>query len=206
MPQDSIAYTITVKNSGTASATSLAVIDTVPLFLTVVPGSITGAGVLVGRIITFAPFTLASGDSLLLSFTAIIDTNIPDQAAVNNVARIDANGIVEHVTVSFTASNRPNMSLAKSADKLTPLPGDTVTYTITYSSVGTGIATNVVITDTIPNHTAYVPQSVTLNGDLKTDEPDGDEVVVSGVLVQITLNTNLRPSQGGIVRFKVRVQ
>jgi uncharacterized repeat protein (TIGR01451 family) len=205
VPQDTIAYTITVRNTGPVQAASVSVVDTVPLSLTVVPGSISGGGVLAGRIITFAPFTLIPGDSVKLTYTVTIDTSIQDQSSVNNIARITASGIVQLVNVAFTASNRPIMSMTKTADRLTPLPGDTVLYTIAYSNIGTGTATNVAIIDTISNTTSYVPQTVSLNNIPQTDQADGDEVVVSAGVVRVSLNVDLKPGQGGTVKFKVRV-
>ncbi len=206
VPLDTIAYTVTVKNSGTVTAASVAVTDTVPLFLSVVPGSLSGGGVLSGRVITFSPFSLIPGDSLRLTYRATIDTNITDLSSVNNIAKIAANGITQLVNAAFTVANRPNMLLTKNADKLTPLPGDTVQYTVTYSNNGTGIATSVVIADTLSNRTSYAVQSVILNGAAKTDQADGDEVFVSGAIIRVTLNVNLRPGQGGTIKFKVKVQ
>jgi uncharacterized repeat protein (TIGR01451 family) len=98
------------------------------------------------------------------------------------------------------------MVMAKSADRPTPLPGDTVLYTITFSNTGTGIATNVVLLDSIPLHTAYIPQSVTLDGSPQTDEADADGVTVDAQAIQVTITGEIRPGQGGTVRFKVRVQ
>jgi uncharacterized repeat protein (TIGR01451 family) len=84
--------------------------------------------------------------------------------------------------------------------------GDTVEYTIDYTNIGTGIATNVQVTDTIPQHTTYIPQSVILNGTAKTDQPDGDEVECDGIIIHVALQQNLQPGAGGILKYRVRVQ
>lgn len=42
--------------------------------------------------------------------------------------------------------------------------GDTLTYTITLQNTGNIPATNVIITDSIPTGTTFIPGSVTING------------------------------------------
>jgi uncharacterized repeat protein (TIGR01451 family) len=45
-------------------------------------------------------------------------------------------------------------------------PGDEIIYTITYNNTGTEAATDVVVSDPIPEGTAYIPGSATEAGDL----------------------------------------
>ena len=55
-----------------------------------------------------------------------------------------------------------------------PVPGATVTYTITVDVTTAGTASAVVITDPIPANTSYVANSLRLNGGALTDALDGD--------------------------------
>lgn len=55
-----------------------------------------------------------------------------------------------------------------------PLPGATITYTITMEVLGTGTATASVFNDPIPTFSTYVPNSITLNGAPLTDGIDID--------------------------------
>ncbi len=55
-----------------------------------------------------------------------------------------------------------------------PLPGSTITYTITVEVTSTGTASTSVLSDAIPTFTTYVPNSVTLNGSPLTDAADAD--------------------------------
>ncbi len=182
-----------------------AVTDTVPAHITPVPNS-WSAGAFASGLLTFDPFDLAAGDSVTLTFTAVIDSGVPDDAVIDNVARIAANGATVLVHAAFTASNRPVMFMTKVADRPTPLPGDTVLYTITFTNNGTGIAANVVLADSIPLHTTYVAQSVTLDGNAQTDEADADAVVIDGQSIQVTIPGQLRPGEGATIRFRVKVQ
>jgi len=60
----------------------------------------------------------------------------------------------------------PNIALTKSANKTQASQGEEITYTITYANTGTGGATDVVITDSIPTGTTYVAGSVSNGGTL----------------------------------------
>lgn len=85
-----------------------------------------------------------------------------------------------------------------------PIPGATITYTITATVTGSGSVTGLTINDSIPANTTYVPGSVTLGGVAQTDAPDGDAGrYVSGV-VTVALGT----VTGGNVRtvtFRVTI-
>lgn len=56
-----------------------------------------------------------------------------------------------------------------------PLPGATITYTITVDVVGTGTATASVFNDLIPTYSSYVANSIRLDGGALTDAADADE-------------------------------
>ncbi len=55
-----------------------------------------------------------------------------------------------------------------------PIPGATITYTITVDVTSAGVATASVLRDPIPNFSTFVPGSITLNGAPITDATDAD--------------------------------
>ncbi len=55
-----------------------------------------------------------------------------------------------------------------------PIPGATLTYTITVNVASTGTATNSVVQDAIPALTTFVANSITLNGAAISDAADAD--------------------------------
>jgi len=55
-----------------------------------------------------------------------------------------------------------------------PIPGATLTYTITVEVQSAGVATASVLRDPIPAFSTYVPGSITLNGAPMTDATDAD--------------------------------
>ncbi len=55
-----------------------------------------------------------------------------------------------------------------------PIPGATISYTITVDVTSAGVATASVLRDPIPNFSTFVPGSITLNGAPITDAIDAD--------------------------------
>lgn len=55
-----------------------------------------------------------------------------------------------------------------------PIPGATITYTVTVEVTSSGIATASVVRDPIPTYTIYVPNSITLNATALSDAIDVD--------------------------------
>src|SRR5690349_15826382 len=99
------------------------------------------------------------------------------------------------------------VDLAKSVDHPTTTVGDVVTYTIAYTAVGAGTATALVVRDTVPAGTTYVPGTLHLKGLPLTDAADADGGVFDGannaVIVQVG---NVAASQSGTITFQARVK
>ena len=55
-----------------------------------------------------------------------------------------------------------------------PIPGATITYTITVEVQSSGTATGSVLRDAVPTYTTYVPNSLTLNAGALSDASDAD--------------------------------
>ncbi|MFA6440587.1 MAG: hypothetical protein WCX28_14870, partial [Bacteriovoracaceae bacterium] len=70
-------------------------------------------------------------------------------------------------------------------------PETEMTFTVTYQNSGHGKAYNAVITETEPDSMTYVPNSVTINGVEKTDGIDDDEVMVTTVSGRKSIFINL---------------
>jgi len=85
------------------------------------------------------------------------------------------------------------------------VPGDTLTYTLSYVNYGTDGATEVVIVDFVPEFTDYVTSSITVDGAGKTDPAHGDGVTVTGTSMIVTVGTVLAGGSGQ-VQFRVRVK
>jgi uncharacterized repeat protein (TIGR01451 family) len=79
-----------------------------------------------------------------------------------------------------------------------PIPGATLTYTVTVEVTNTGTATNSVFSDPIPADTTYVPGSITLNTVVLTDiiDLDAGELDTSGAPTVVVRLGNLIQANG----------
>jgi len=106
------------------------------------------------------------------------------------------------VTVTVTA---PSLSLTKT---VTPVgnqpPGTILTYRVDIINSGSGVATQVVITDAIPNNTTYVAGTMTLAGVPKTDANDSDSGTFSNNSVTFNI-PSLGPGGSTYVTFQVEI-
>ncbi len=91
-----------------------------------------------------------------------------------------------------------------------PSPGDVILYTVTIVNSGTETATNVIVTDPIPDYVTYVPGSLAVNGRPVTDARDGDDGEVSaGAPATLAARIAQLPADpvanSGTVSFRVRI-
>lgn len=88
----------------------------------------------------------------------------------------------------------------------TTAPGKTLIYTITVTLTGTGIASNLVITDPLPVELTYVPGSITVNAATRTDadDPGTDNAKFSANAVTVNFGNTAAPATH-IITFKAVV-
>ncbi len=207
-------YTIQLSNSSIIDGTNTIVTDPIPANTQYVANSTTVNGLPVADVGGTSPLvtglnvgTVSVGSPTTVTFKVRITSPIVDGTVVTNRARFTTaklTGLDSSNVVSTTAISLPQMTLLKSVNKSAAQPGDTVTYTVNYSNIGSATAGFVIITDGIPTHTTYVAGSVVLNGSPTTDVSGDDAVTVSGGMVTVTIGT-VAPGASGVVTFKVRV-
>lgn len=73
-------------------------------------------------------------------------------------------------------------------------PGETIQYTLTYKNSGTEAATNAVVSDPIPEGTAYIPGSATEAGEL-TFSVDGGKTFNKPALLSYEIKSNQGKSE-----------
>ena len=103
--------------------------------------------------------------------------------------------IVVYIKSSGTpVTTTPNIALTLATDKTQALPGDTVTYTLTYKNTGSGDAKTVAITNPVPTYTTYVTGSASSGG------------VYSSTARNLTWSISTVPAGGtGTLTFKVTI-
>lgn len=86
------------------------------------------------------------------------------------------------------------------------MPGAVVTYQITASLSGAGVANNLVITDPVPAETTYVANSIVVNGAAKTDVTGDDNAEFIGLsnTVSVALG-NVAPPATTVITFRATV-
>ena len=85
-----------------------------------------------------------------------------------------------------------------------PVPGATITYTITATVAGTGSVGGLAITDNIPADTSYVTGSITLGGAPLSDASDADAGDYNGTRIRVQLGT-VAGGQTRTVTFKTKI-
>ncbi|HZH74522.1 MAG TPA: hypothetical protein VEY88_00730, partial [Archangium sp.] len=172
---EKLTYTLRYANVGGTSATNVVLSDVLPTGMTACEYSTTGTTWLACSAAAsspqrhdFALGTLASGASgtvyvrgdspasptlgqVLVNTASIVSTQTPTPVSAT-------------ASTSLSGSNQPMLVITGGADKDFVGPGEVVTYTFTVKNVGTGPATNVAVSNTLPVATPwyeYVPGSIT---------------------------------------------
>ncbi len=170
-PGDTLTYTLTVTNQGTATAAAkdVAISDTVPAGTMAYVASLAaedGGTTTANGAVWPAVASLAPGQSVTVHLAVTLKTVFPaGDTELTNTAL--ASSPSDPACVSgcapaapkTTVAAAPKLAVSKTVDKTTAAPGATVTYTITYDNTGNADATGVTLKDTLPAHLASVTAS-----------------------------------------------
>ncbi|MCC2454580.1 DUF11 domain-containing protein [Bacillus cereus] len=173
---DVITYTIVLQNTGNVPATNVSLTDPIPGGTTFIPNSVTvngasqpGAnpanGIALGTVNPNEPTTV----TFQVRVTSVPPNgNVVNQGSVTSTYTVDPTQPPITTTTPTPTTTTPVetaiITPTKTADHTTIGVGDTITYTISFTNVGTVPATNTVLTDPNPAGTTFVPNSVTING------------------------------------------
>jgi uncharacterized repeat protein (TIGR01451 family) len=162
-------YTIIVTNNGPDSVAGVSVVDAAPANVAFTSwscaassgsscASIGGIGdiattvsLLNGGVATFtvnASVSLAASGTLVNTVTVTTPASVVDNTPSNDSAT-DTNTVIQ----------QPDLVLTKTVDKAGPQVAEQLTYTLTVNNNGSGAATNVVVTDTLPLGVSFVATS-----------------------------------------------
>ncbi|WP_328803913.1 beta strand repeat-containing protein [Paenibacillus glycinis] len=172
---DQITYTVTVNNTGNASAASVVVSDTLPAGSAFVAGSVVVSGVSrpTADITAGVPIgSLAFGTSVTLTYRAVV-TSLPNSQQLSNTANaaftfqsVAGGDVISGVIPSNTVNTpvyAPVIAMTKSANTANASVGSTVTYSVLVSNTGS-IGATTTFTDNIPAGSTFVPNSFAVNG------------------------------------------
>lgn len=205
---DTVTYTLVVKNNGNVPALNTEVEDILPPQLQFIPGSVTinGAAEPKKNIVNGVSLeTLAAGQTATITFKALI-LSAPTNGKIENQAVADYEFVVDPSLPPRPGRKPSNpydltvgvaeLKLTKVADKKEVVLGETITYTVTVTNTGTVDATNVIIDDTLPEGTAFVPNSFSLNG-----------IPINGLSIEDGFNIGtLKPGQTDVITYQVKLE
>ncbi len=161
-PGDTIVYTIIAENAGDEDAIDVVITDYIPeatTFVNSAPSPDSSSGdEYTWNIGILGP---SGPTAFVITITVTVDVGTSDSTILHNVAILDYTDgagnpydeITHYVDVTVTA---PIMWISKTADVTTADPEDPIEYTLYYENTGSGDATGVIITDTIPEDTTFV--------------------------------------------------
>lgn len=158
---DTVEFRITVDNNGPHDASGIEVTDTIPAGLTyVVASASVSTGSYDGTTGIWTLGSLNDKDNATLIFRGTIDTGTEGQTLINEaeiteVDQPDSNPGNEYSTASVTVDGT-DLQIFKSVSNSTPNVGDTITWTIQVQNNGPNQATNILVTDLLPDGVSYV--------------------------------------------------
>ena len=209
---DMLSYTITYRNDDNEDLTEVVLTDPIPTDTTLVDGSISGGGKVDAGKIVWNIGNLLIGAEGTQSFDVTVHDYLQNGTLITNTATIDTNETEpKSASVNTTVLVPPvlpsfELSAYKTVDKSFAAPNDTLSYLIHYNNIGTGTLTNTMITDTIPEDTTYVENSMTLNGDPLTDAADDDAGTYYPVNNTLIWDIGtLAPGVGGDATFEAKI-
>jgi len=196
---DTITYTINVFNDGPSAATSVSLIDNLPIGVTY-DSHATSNGTFNSGSGEWTIGNIADQATVTLNITATVDVGTSGQTIVNYTAtatgdQADPTTDGDDLSAMITVINSSDILLTKQVDNTTPNAGDTITYTITVTNNGTAIVTGLEVTDALPEGLTYglvVPST-----GMWSSPVWNVGTLVVGATASITINAVVGLDQGG---------
>jgi uncharacterized repeat protein (TIGR01451 family) len=169
-----LTYTAALRNDGPAAITA-SFSNTLPVNLTLVPGSLAGPSTALGTspAIYSAPTRLvswegevASGETVTITYQATVTTGLPALTPIANTALLSIED--QHIRFYRTAAVRidaPDLSPSTLRCAPSPVdPGGVVTCTLAIANAGHGDAPTAVVTNVLPSGATFITTSLALQG------------------------------------------
>lgn len=203
-----IAYESHYVNAGTADASGVEVVETVPEHTTFHEAGSTDRwtcpdGSPPGTLCRFADGTLEPGDTGRARFAVRVDAEVPlDVVAIVNTVTISDDGTHgpdpspgDNTASDSTPFHRPDLVVTKDDGGIEAEAGDVVAYEIHYVNAGTADASGVEVTETVPGFTTFDAGRSTGGWSCPDGSPAGTACVF--------LDGTLEPGDSGRARFVV---
>ncbi|RZU47727.1 putative repeat protein (TIGR01451 family) [Fluviicoccus keumensis] len=152
-------------------------------------------------VFTFVVVGYAPASGLLDGNTAVVHVTADSQ--VFNAVPADDPAVQTNVDTAIVTADAV-INVTKSANVTQGPTGTQITYTLTYTNVGSNTATGVTLTDAIPAGATYVGGTGLWNGAGQTDGVDGDVFSITGSTVTASVGS-VAPNVTGQIKFTVQV-
>ena len=195
---DVLTYALTYKNY-TGAAVDVTITDTIPAYSTYVEGSADNGGVFESGKLTWNLTDIAPDTSVTVHFDVQVtgEGELKNQATVlegnNTYTTNETSNPVEEdeVKKEVVREKAPSVSV----DGKTVKVGDVLVYKISYTNADDLLA-DVVITDTIPQHTSYVAGSADNGGVFESGKLTWNLKIAGGDTVTVTFRVVV--TDGGV--------
>ncbi|QDT06501.1 Large cysteine-rich periplasmic protein omcB precursor [Rubripirellula lacrimiformis] len=156
-----VVYSVALTNSGPSQAGNIVLTDVIPAGMTFVSGTLNGqAGTVSGSNVVFPAITLAPNQSATatLNFTVASTASgtITNTASIPDLSAAGETDLTNNSdTATVTVTPVVDLAVTKTVSDANAAAGDSLTYTVTVVNNGPSVATNVVVTDTLPSGVTF---------------------------------------------------
>jgi uncharacterized repeat protein (TIGR01451 family) len=161
-PGDLITYTLNITNTGSITATGLVITDVLPADVSYSgsaspdPDNATDQPLVWSSLAPLAP----AGGAASITIPVSMNGQIPNGTVLTNTMSVQYQNTAGYhfqppPAFDTTLVDAPVLSISKSSFPDPVLTGNFITYTLEYANQGPGDASNVVITDAVPESTTY---------------------------------------------------
>jgi uncharacterized repeat protein (TIGR01451 family) len=184
---ESVRYTITYENIGSATAPNVVIRDDYPQELIAIIDNITGDGKNDDDVITWEITNVTAGGSKSLQYVAILKEKLPQgTTGIENTVEIVSDRTDPASGANLIPITLPELTITKVTALISDLnengnpdPGDTIQYTIKFVNNGKGDATEVVIIDDYPETLfdgVVISEGSNVNGNEISGKDDGSMI------------------------------
>jgi uncharacterized repeat protein (TIGR01451 family) len=137
--------------------------------------------------------------------SAIALTGVQAPQVLINVKQAHAMVGTQQVGIIYQSDepNHPRLRLLKLASCGNALPGEEIEFTLRYDNIGDQIMGNVTIVDNLSTRFEYIPESAKSSVDAQfiTQPNEGESLIL-----RWEIKDPVKPGEGGVLRFRVRVR